>query len=245
MSSYAEEVAATLAHADSLEFSPGDLQLADSLLRLFLYPTMELTAQRGSEIRLVRNWPKQYKENVRIQFRQAARTLPLDQLPTYVAGFIRDRFAHPAFTPFRHGMQTCIIGGSLIPDGSTKWGELKVALREDLASWRGRRSASDRDEYDALVRDLITVHADRSVKRLLTRISTKQQLLSAVCSVAHTADGVLLDLHPGSYTNHFLQIYRDAMGVDCVLDSIILLYRESVDKLKAAYEGGTMYWQSQ
>ncbi|KZV80542.1 hypothetical protein EXIGLDRAFT_780822 [Exidia glandulosa HHB12029] len=171
----------------------------------------------------------------------------------------RERWARTHSSDARHkrkeARRTCvlvateksgkILGGSLIPDRRTKWGELKQALREDLASWRGRRSATDRDEYDALVRDLIRVQAERSVNRLLSRIAKKQQLLSTLCTVAHTADGVLLDVHPGGYTNHFLQIYRDAMGIDCVLDSIILLYREGVEKLRAAYDSETMYWQSQ
>ncbi|KZV80543.1 hypothetical protein EXIGLDRAFT_780823 [Exidia glandulosa HHB12029] len=114
MDSYADEVAATLATIDSIQFSPGALHLADSVLRLFLYPTMELIAQRGPEIKVVRNWPKGFKERVRLQFRHAARTLPLDQLPAYVAGFIRDRFAQACFAPLRRGMKALLLRYALL-----------------------------------------------------------------------------------------------------------------------------------
>lgn len=139
-----------------------------------------------------------------------------------------------------------VLGAALIPDSKTNWIALESALRADLACWRGQRSLTDRDEYDTLTRELISCSdkAERTRERVLTRISRKQQLLTAVQTVARNADGALMDRLPGRYSNHFLQISRDALVVDSALDDLILRFRDSVEELNDAHSRGTLYWQT-
>lgn len=139
-----------------------------------------------------------------------------------------------------------VLGAALLPDCKTNWLALEKALRIDLASWRGVRSPTDHKEYDTLTHELISCsdQAERTRQRLLARISRKQELLTAIQAVARAADGALMDANPGRYSAHFLQLSRDALIVDSVLDDLMLRYRESAEYLRDAYARGTLYWQT-
>lgn len=123
---------------------------------------------------------------------------------------------------------------------------LEKALRGDLAAWRGRRSPTDRDEYEAITRELISCSekAERTRQRVLGRIARKQQHLTALQAVSRAADGALMDSNPGRYSSHFLQLSRDALVSDMVIDDLMWRYRESADGLRDAQARGTLYWQT-
>lgn len=123
---------------------------------------------------------------------------------------------------------------------------MESALRQDLASWRGRRSKTDRDEYEMLTQALIcsSEKAERTVTRVLARIARKQELLAAVQAVSRAADGALMNTNPARYSAHFLQLSRDGLIVDSALDDLILRFRESADYLKDGHTRGTLYWQT-
>lgn len=139
-----------------------------------------------------------------------------------------------------------VLGAALIPDKNTNWVLLEKALREDLAAWRGRRSPTDRDEYEAITWELISCSekAERTRQRVLARISRKQQHLTALQTVSRAADGALMDSHPGRYIDHFLQLSRDALISDMVIDDLMWRYRESADELRDAQARGALYWQT-
>ncbi|KZV83386.1 hypothetical protein EXIGLDRAFT_777618 [Exidia glandulosa HHB12029] len=136
-----------------------------------------------------------------------------------------------------------VLGGALMPDSTTPWDALYDALQEDLGSWRGRRSTTDLEEYHSLTRELVANSAERTLQRVMQRIERKVTLLSTVYSVAHTADGVLLDKNPRRYATRFLQLSRDAMAIQCVIDDLLFRFRNSPEELRVAYEGRTLYWQ--
>ncbi|KZV81831.1 hypothetical protein EXIGLDRAFT_779277 [Exidia glandulosa HHB12029] len=139
-----------------------------------------------------------------------------------------------------------IIGGALDPDSKTNWSKLHDALLEDLESWRGRRSPTDRDEYDTLTQELIscTGRAGRTSTRLIARIEKKQALLDKVSSVARTADDKRHEYNPRFHNEQFLRVYRQALTVMCALDDILFRYRDNVESFQTSYERRSLYWQS-
>lgn len=86
--------------------------------------------------------------------------------------------------------------------------------------------------------------AERTRQRVVARIARKQQHLATLQAVARTADGKLMDSNPARYSGHFLQISRDALISDSVIDDLMWRYRESAEGLREAHARGALYWQT-